>query len=126
MEHTHESTPRHIAHSFRDAFAGLFTVWSEERNFRVQVVAAVLVGIAMFSLGFDYLETAIVIFAIVLVLTTEVVNTAFEDAMNKIEPHHDPLVGRIKDIAAGAVILSVIGAVVIGILVFGHHFFLFR
>jgi diacylglycerol kinase len=122
MEHRNESSTRHIAHSFRDALTGLFTVWREERNFRIQVTAAVLVIAVMIYWGFDYLEVAVITIAIVLVLTAETINTAFEDAMNKIEPSHDPLVGRIKDIAAGAVILSVIGAIAIGILVVGHHF----
>ncbi len=122
MEHGRETASRHILHSFRDALTGLFTVWREERNFRIQVVAALLVIAAMYYFGFDYIEMAVITIAIVLVLTAETMNTAFEDAMNKIEPNHDPLVGRIKDIAAGAVILSVIGAIAIGILVFGHHF----
>ena len=122
MEHGNESGPRHLAHSFRDALVGLLTVWREERNFRIQVVAAILVVTAMYYFGFDYLEMAVITIAIVLVLTAETINTAFEDAMNKIEPNHDPLVGRIKDIAAGAVSLSVVGALVIGTLIFGHHF----
>ncbi len=123
MEQSKEPATRHILHSFRDALFGLFTVWREERNFRIQTIAAVLVVAGMYWLGFDYLEMSVITIAIVLVLTAETINTAFEDAMNMIEPNHDPLVGRIKDIAAGAVILSVVGAIVIGLLVFGHHFY---
>lgn len=123
MDNRDESATRHIFHSFRDALIGLSTVWREERNFRIQTIAALFVIAAMYYFGFDYLEMSVITIAIVLVLTAETINTAFEDAMNKIEPNHDPLVGRIKDIAAGAVILSVIGAVAIGLLVIGHHFY---
>ena len=108
--------------SFQYALSGLRYVWREERNFRIQVIIAILVIFGLFLLDITPEMIGLVIIAIALVLTAETINTAFEDTLNKIEPQKDPTIGRIKDIAAGVVVLCVIGAVAIGILVFISYF----
>jgi diacylglycerol kinase (ATP) len=52
-------------------------------------------------------------------------NTAVESFVNIVSPEWQESAGRIKDLAAGAVLCSVIIAVVIGLLIFGNHVFLF-
>lgn len=76
----------------------------------------------MFFLDLSPETIGLVVIAITLVLSAETVNTAFEDTLNKIEPKKDPAVGRIKDIAAGFVVLCVIGAVFVGALAFFSYF----
>ena len=117
-----KSFAHHLIRSFEDAFRGLAFVWKEERNFRIQIYIALLVIVGGIWLRFDYIEMALLIFAILLVLIAEVINTAFEDTMNKIEPNQDPLVGKVKDIAAGIAVLSALGSLVIGAIIFIHHF----
>lgn len=108
--------------SFRHALRGLRSVWREERNFRIHCAAAVTVLLAAAFFGLTLLETALIVFAIAIVLGAEILNTVIEDAYDTLHPQHRPLVGRIKDMLAGLVLLNAAGAVVIGILVFGHHF----
>ena len=117
-----KSFSHHLIRSFEDAFRGLAFVWKEERNFRIQIYIALLVIVGGIWLRFDYIEMALLVFAILLVLIAEVINTAFEDTMNKIEPNQDPLVGKVKDIAAGIAVLSALGSLVIGAIIFIHHF----
>ena len=117
-----KSLAHHLIRSFQDAFRGLAFVWKEEKNFRIQLCIALLVVIGGIWLRFDYIEMALLVFAILLVLIAEVTNTAFEDAMNKIEPNQDPLVGKVKDIAAGIAMLSALGSLIIGTIIFVHHF----
>jgi diacylglycerol kinase len=124
MKEYYQGFIAHFARSFRDAFHGLVIVWQEERNFRVQCVAALVVLISLLLIGFTYIETALLVVAVILVLSAEVTNTAFEDTLNKIQPNEDPVVGRIKDVAAGVVVIHVIGACTIGFLVFTNHFYL--
>ena len=71
---------------------------------------------------FSFIETAFCVIAIIIVLCAEIINTAIEDLCNKVEPNQDPVIGKIKDIMATFVLLSVIGAVVLGYLVFRYHF----
>jgi diacylglycerol kinase len=108
--------------SFRFAVHGLTTVWREEYNFRIEVLCAVVVLLFACYFQFTFVESALCIFAVVLVLTAEIVNTAVEDVCNKIESNHDPVIGKIKDVMSGFVLVSVVGAVIVGGLVAWHHF----
>ncbi len=101
---------------------GFRTVWREENNFRIEVIVAVFVLLAVIAFRFSYGESAIVILAIALVLGGEIVNTAMEDLCNKVEPKQDHDIGKIKDTMAAFVLLSAFGSVVLGLLTFAHHF----
>ena len=59
------------------------------------------------------------VLSIVAVWTAEALNTAFEFLTDVASPGYHPLAGKAKDVAAGAVLMSAIGAVVIGLLVLG-------
>lgn len=111
-----------VAKSFVYAWRGLVSVWREEINFRIETLTAVIVLLAVWYFNFSYEEAAIVVLTIIIVLSGEMVNTALEDVCNKIEPDMDPVIGKIKDIMAGFVLVSAIGSIIIGILTFIHHF----
>jgi diacylglycerol kinase len=108
--------------SFGHAFDGLSYVWREERNFRIQVLLGALVVLGMFLVDFSYEAMGLAVVAIVLVLTAETINTAFEDTLDVIDPNHNARIGKIKDIAAGVVVLCVFGAVAIGFFVIFSYF----
>ena len=63
------------------------------------------------------------VLAITLVWSAEAMNTAVELVCDTITTEHHPLIGKAKDVAAGAVLAAAIGAATIGILVFWPHFF---
>lgn len=113
---------KRLLKSFVYAGAGLRTVFKEELNFRLQVLAGVFISIFAYYFRFSFEEWIAVIVAIVLVLLSEIINTAIEDLCNKIEPRHDPVVGKVKDIMAAFVLISSIGAALIGALTVFHHF----
>ncbi len=108
--------------SFFYAFNGLRTTWNEENNFRIEVVVAFLLSIFMVYFKFSFIEAALCVFAMTLVLTSEIINTAIEDLCNRVEPNHDPLVGKIKDTVGAFVLVAGTGSIVIGVMVFIHHF----
>lgn len=108
--------------SFSYAFSGLAFVWKEELNFRVQVCAACVAVLCMIIFDFSYSEIGLFIIAITLVLIAETINTAFEDTLNIVEPKQNPAVGRIKDVAAGVVVLCVLCAISIGAFTVFFHF----
>ena len=81
----------------------------------VLVVAA---GI-FFSLG--RAEWCWIVLTIISVWTAEALNTAFEFLTDVASPQFHPLAERAKDVAAGAVLITAIGSVVIGLIVFGPH-----
>lgn len=108
--------------SFKYAWNGLKTVWLEEANFRIEIIAGALVVISIIYFNFSLLESALLVFAITLVLVSEIINTIVEDICNKIESNQDQTIGKIKDMSASFVFLSSICSIVIGALVFYSHF----
>lgn len=112
--------------SFFYAVNGLKTTWREEHNFRVEVFCAIIVLAAALYFNFSFIEWALIILSITIVLTCEIINTAIEDLCNKIEPNQNPTIGKIKDTMAAFVFISSLGTLVLGILIFLHHFQLFK
>lgn len=108
--------------SFVYAVRGLKSTWIEERNFRIEVVASLLVFFCVLFFKFTLFESLFCILGIALVLSAEIVNTVVEDLCNKVEPQHDPVIGKIKDMMASFVLVSVGAAILIGTLVFYNHF----
>lgn len=104
------------------ASRGLETAWKEEHNFRLETVVSVLVLALAYFYRLNYLEFALVIIAVVLVLGAEILNTAVEDLCNKVEPSQDSIIGKIKDLMAAFVLVVVIGAVFLTVIAFLHHF----
>lgn len=108
--------------SFKYAWNGLKTVWREETNFRAEVFAGLCVVVSIFYFNLNLVESSLIVFAITLVLVSEIINTIVEDICNKIQPEQDQVIGKIKDMSASFVFLSSLGALVVGILVFYNHF----
>lgn len=107
--------------SFGWAMNGLRTVWREEVNFRIEVGIAAVVIIKAFYLKFSVLEWVIIVGCIGAVLSAEMVNTAIEDLCNKVEPNTDPVIGKIKDIMGGFVLLVCIASAAIGLMIFSTY-----
>jgi diacylglycerol kinase len=106
---------------FGHAFSGLWYVLRTQRNARVHVAAAVLaIGIGMF-LRISAVEFALTFVAISGVFVAEMFNTAVEACVDLASPHRHPLAKAAKDVAAGAVLVTAMLAVVIGLCVFGPH-----
>ena len=89
-------------------------------RFHLTAAIGVLVAGAAFQLPLE--QWAAVVFAITLVLLAETLNTAVEAVLDLVKPEHDPLVGLVKDLAAGAVLVAAIGATAIALIVFVPEF----
>jgi len=111
-------TSKKIIKSFKDAIKGVFYIFKTQRNFRIQVVCFVIATSIAFILRLSFTEIAIIIFAGGLVMVGEMINTGLETLVDLINPDYHPLAGRIKDIVAGAVLVSSVIAVIIGIIIF--------
>lgn len=99
--------------SFGCAFSGLRQLFRAERNFRIHLVLAALAGLFGWWLRFTPTEWCLVVLTSGFVIVTEVLNTSIETILDLLHPHDHPLVGRAKDLAAAAVLISAICAVMI-------------
>lgn len=104
------------------ALTGIKIVWLQELNFKIQVGVALLTLLLGWYVGLTKVEFLTVIFMIGFVMTAEVFNTALEELCDKFQPEHDPHIGKIKDLAAAAVLVSSITAVIIGIAIYLPYF----
>jgi diacylglycerol kinase (ATP) len=77
-------------------------------------VAVVATGLL---LGVSRLEWGLLVLAMVVVWTAEIVNTALEFLGDATTADRHPLVAAAKDAAAGAVLVAAVGAALIGALV---------
>ncbi len=107
--------------SFKFAFAGIWTMLKSQHNAWVHACATVGVVVAGFLFGVSSAEWCWLVLAIMAVWTSEALNTAFEFLADAASPEFHPLVKHSKDVAAGAVLISAIGSVLIGLLVLGPH-----
>jgi diacylglycerol kinase (ATP) len=107
--------------SFRHALRGLRSVLTSQHNAWIHAVATLGVCGAAYFLEISRLEWCFIVLAIVTVWTAEALNTALELLCDAAVPEFHPLVGRAKDVAAGAVLVSATGAGIIGLLVLGPH-----
>jgi diacylglycerol kinase (ATP) len=105
--------------SFRCAFRGVWTLLVSQHNARIHLLATVFACGLGWLLGISLLEWCVIVVVIAVVWTAEALNTAFEFLCDVASPEFHPLIQKGKDIAAAAVLLSSIGAAVIGLLVFG-------
>lgn len=107
--------------SVKCACHGIFIMLKYEHNAWIHTLATALIGTAGFIFGFTRYDWCWIVLAIVAVWTAEALNTAFEFLADVASPNFHPMVEKAKDVAAGAVFITSIGAVLIGILVMGPY-----
>lgn len=107
------------------AFQGLWYALRTQRNARVHAVIAALATLLGIVLRISAVEFAMVFIAIAGVFIAEMFNTVFEICVDLASPEYHPLAKIAKDVAAGAVLLSAILSIIIGLFVFGPHLWLF-
>lgn len=107
--------------SFVYAFQGIWYALHTQRNAKVHVTIAVLAIVLGIALRISAVEFAMIFVAITGVFIAELFNTVFELCVDLASPEYNPLAKAAKDMAAGAVLLSAMLSIVIGLFVFGPH-----
>ena len=105
--------------SFGYAGRGIRIVFTTETNMKIHICIAILVLVGGYTFKISTVEWIVCLLCIGLVFGMEMVNTAIENIVDLVSPNHHPLAGKAKDIAAGAVLISAIISVIVGLLVFG-------
>ena len=107
--------------SFRYAVRGIGLMLKSQRNAWIHAVATVAVVVFAFLFGVTRSQWCWLVLAIVVVWTAEALNTALEFLADFASPEFHPLVKKAKDVAAGAVLISAIGSVIIALFVLGPY-----
>lgn len=104
--------------SFTYAFEGIKTACKTEQNFLFDAIFAILTIIIGFLLKLSAIEFSIVLIAIGLVISLELINTAIEYTVDMAMPEIHPLAKAAKDISSGAVLISAILALIVGLIIY--------
>ena len=105
--------------SIRCALNGVAVMLRSQHNAWIHASATLAVCVTALLFRLSTSEWCWIVLAVVAVWTAEALNTAFELLADVVSPGLHPLAGRAKDVAAGAVLLSALGSVAIGALIFG-------
>ena len=110
--------PGRLLKTFGFAFSGIKIVLNSQQNFWIHIIVAGIVVAAGILAKLSANEWCIITVAISLVFALEVVNTAIEKLVDFISPAFHKQAGIVKDISAAAVLLTALGAVIVGLIIF--------
>ena len=104
--------------SVRYAFDGALYLFKTESSIKIQLGVALVVTVAGFYFNISRTEWLFQVAIIGLVISIEGMNTAVEYIVDFIHPDHHASIGRIKDIAAGAVFIASMAAVIVAVIIY--------
>lgn len=104
--------------SVRCAYQGIRYALSTERNIRIHLFVFLLVLIAAYAFKISKIEFLVILAISAVNFSLELSNTAIERLADKVSPQYDKQIAVVKDVMAGAVLVSSIVAIVIGCIIF--------
>ena len=110
-----------LVESFNNAIEGFIYVLKTQRNMRIHFLLALLVLLVGVYINLSFYEIIVLCTIIALVLIAEMINTAVELTVDLMKDTYHPLARMVKDIGAGAVLISAVNAMIVGYLIFSRH-----
>ncbi len=107
-----------VLKSFSFAFQGLKDCLLNEKNFRIQYITALVILIAGNFFFFCIVEWISILVCFALVLGFEIINSAIEKLCDLVCPSINPIIKKVKDMCAAAVLVSAIISFIIGCIIF--------
>lgn len=109
---------KHLFSGFKYAQDGVLHCFRTQLHMRFHFFTLVAVLLAGLLLNLDNRDMLVLVFAVTLVIVSEMFNTAIEAVVDMITENYDPSAKLAKDVAAGAVLLASANAVIAGVLIF--------
>ena len=100
------------------ALKGLYVVFLRERNLKIHVLAFLIVMFAAAYFQVSVIEWALIIIVSGMVIVSEIINSAIELTIDLVTKKESIRAKIAKDAAAGAVLISTLIAIVIGLFIF--------
>jgi len=125
MGNKNDSLFGHIKNAFKYTFAGLETAWKNELAFRGESVVAIIMVPLGLWLGRSAVERSLLIASVLLILLTELLNSALESVVDRIGPQRHELSKRAKDMGSAAAFISMVTAAIVWIIIAVDRFAIF-
>lgn len=104
---------KRLVYATRYSMMGFRAAWTHEAAFRQELILCVVLVPAAFWLGMDGVQRALLISSLLVVLITELLNSAVEAAIDRFGDERHPLSGRAKDLGSAAVFVALLLVVVV-------------
>ena len=110
---------KYFSQSIEFALTGIRTVFQDERNMHSHLILGIITILFGFIFQLNKWEWLWILLCVFLVIIMEIVNTAFENVVDMVTDFHFHSIGKkIKDMAAGAVLITALFAVIVGCIIF--------
>lgn len=113
---------KRLAKSFFYSYKGIIRVFREEQNIKIQIISALAVAVLGMFFRISTAEWCFLVIVITLVILAEIINSAVERITDMFKPRIHEYAKVVKDITAGAVMITAISAIIVGILIFFPYF----
>ena len=107
--------------SFGYAYKGIIIATREQLNIKIHLLAIAVVTAGGLYYHITTPEWCWVVLCFGMVLCAELFNSAVENLVDFVSPGHHHIAGKVKDIAAGAVLVTALATVIIAILIFKKY-----
>lgn len=107
-----------LVKSFGYAFEGLSHAIRHNRNLKIHLAVGLIVILLSIFIHVTSFEMGVLGVMILLVILSEMINTAIEEMVNLITNEHRKEAKIAKDVAAGMVLVAAMGSVIVGVLIF--------
>lgn len=104
--------------SFAYAWAGIISCFQSEPNFRIHSVLTIVALLLSMLFKISTIEWIAVCFCIAFVIAMEMLNTAIEKLCDVVHKEIHPGIKKVKDIAAGAVLIAACCSLITGVIIF--------
>lgn len=104
--------------SYKYSIKGIWIAFRDEQNMTIHFIAAIAVIVVNSLLKVNRTEWLFTLIMIGLALMAEIFNTAIEKLADRVTNEQDPLIGQVKDLASGAVLIICCFAVICAIIIY--------
>jgi len=104
--------------SFRNALIGIKTAYKSQKNLRVHIFIGFFVILFGVFLKVSIVEWLILLLTILVVVITEMFNTALEFTVDLFSTEYSKQAKKAKDVSAAGVLITAFSAILIGIIIF--------
>ena len=104
--------------SFGYAWAGIKSCFQSEPNLKIHSALTIVALIFSIVFNISAIEWVAVCFCIAFVITMEMLNTAIEKLCDVVHKEMHPGINKVKDMAAGAVLVAAFFSMITGAVIF--------
>lgn len=114
---------KRFVRSFRFATKGTITVIKEEQNIKIYLFFALVSLVLGLITHLSYVEWAIIVITISVTMGVEIINISLEELLDMISPEYNGKTKIIKDVAAGAALVTTLASIIVAMLIYLPHWF---